>query len=216
MATEPALIQVRDALAGEPEALRRLVQDLTPVIQARVARVLLRSVAATTGRNVRQEVEDLTQEVFLTLFDDGSKVLASWQPERGLSLSNFVGLVAERQAISILRSGKRSPWKEDPTFGDELDEPDPGKGPEEVAASRQELRSLLDRLRESLSPLGWRLFELLFVQELPLQEVAASTGLSADAIYAWRSRLRKLALRLHPETSESAASARRPSVEGGR
>ncbi|HEX4953752.1 MAG TPA: sigma-70 family RNA polymerase sigma factor [Thermoanaerobaculia bacterium] len=216
MATEPVLIEVRGALAGDPEALRHLVQGLTPVIQARVARVLLRSVVATTGRNVRQEVEDLTQEVFLTLFDNESRVLASWQPERGLSLANFVGLVAERQAISILRSGKRSPWKEDPTFADELDEPDPARGPEEVAASRQELGQLLDRLREALSPLGWQLFELLFVEELPLPAVAERTGLSADAIYAWRSRLRKLAQRLAGETSETAGSARRPSMGGGR
>ena len=47
----------------------------------------------SAGRDIRQEVEDLSQEVFLQLFAEGGRVLATWQPERGLTLLNFVGLV---------------------------------------------------------------------------------------------------------------------------
>ena len=106
--------EVQAALAGSEAAQTRLVRTLTPVIQSRVARGLfLWCTGSAAGRNVRQEVEDFTQKIFLHLFDDGGKVLLSWQPERGLSFLNFIGLVAERQTASILRSGKRSPWKED-------------------------------------------------------------------------------------------------------
>ncbi len=204
------LEEVERALAGDQAALTRLVDDLTPVIQARVARVLLlRRQGASAGRDVRQEVEDLTQEVFLILFDDGGKVLRGWSPERGLSLRNFAGLVAERRTVSILRSGKRSPWKEDPTFAEELDEPAPTPGPEAAAASRETLRLLLHRLTEELSPLGRQLFELLFLQELPVREVIDRTGMSSDAIYAWRSRLRRLARRILADLSETATAARR-------
>jgi len=48
---------------------------------------------SAAGRDVRQEVADLIQEVFMALFADDARVLRSWQPERGLSLDNFVGLV---------------------------------------------------------------------------------------------------------------------------
>ena len=48
-------------------------------------------------------------------------------------------------------------------------------------------------MREALSPQGWHLFELLYMQEMEVSEVCAATGLSADAVYAWRSRLRRTA-----------------------
>lgn len=202
---------VQSALAGDEPALTRLVRALTPVIQSRVARgLLLRRTGTAAGRDVRQEVEDLTQEIFLLLFADSGKVLRSWQPERGLSLLNFVGLVAERQTASILRSGKRSPWKEDPTLPEGFDPAAPESGPEEITASREQFRLLLDRLTEELSPLGRHLFDLLFLRELPLEEVTRQTNLSPDAVYAWRSRLRRLVRRLLEEMSENHLDSRRP------
>ncbi|HVT58403.1 MAG TPA: sigma-70 family RNA polymerase sigma factor [Thermoanaerobaculia bacterium] len=202
--------QLRRALAGDEAELNRLVGALAPVVQARVARCLLRwRIGPAAGRSVRQEVEDLTQEVFLQLFADQGRVLRSWQPERGLTLPNFVGLVAERQTTSVLRSGRRSPWKEDPTLPERLDAPAEDGGPERVAASREELRLLLQRLTEELSPLGRNLFDLLFLQELSLTEVARRTGLSNDAVYAWRSRLRRLARRLQTELAMSESGGKR-------
>jgi RNA polymerase sigma factor (sigma-70 family) len=209
-------LEVGPALAGDEAALTRLVQVLTPVIQSRVARsLLLRRAGRAAGRDIRQEVEDLTQEIFLLLFADNGKVLRSWQPERGLSLLNFVGLVAERQTASVLRSGKRSPWKEDPTLPEDLDQVAPESGPEEIAASREQLKRLLQRLTEELTPLGRHLFDLLFLRELPCEEVTRQTGMSPDAVYAWRSRLRRLARRLLDETSENRLDPRTP-VRGRR
>lgn len=203
--------EVRRALAGEEPALTRLVRMLTPIIQSRVARgLLLRRTGTAAGRNIRQEVEDLTQEIFLLLFADGGKVLRSWQPERGLSLLNFVGLVAERQTASILRNGKRSPWKEDPTLPEDFTQASPESGPEEITASREQLKLLLHRLTEELSPLGRHLFDLLFLRELPAEEVVQRTGMSRDAVYAWRSRLRRLAGRLLNEMSDNQLEERRP------
>lgn len=203
--------ELEAALAGNEPALTRLVQTLTPVIQSRVARgLLLRRTGTASGRDIRQEVEDLTQEIFLLLFAEDGKVLRSWQPERGLSLLNFVGLVAERQTASILRSGKRSPWKEDPMLAEDLDQAAPESGPEEIAASREQLKLLLHRLTEELTPLGRHLFDLLFLRELPFEEVTRQTGMSPDAVYAWRSRLRRLARRLLAETSENSLDPRTP------
>ncbi len=202
--------ELRSALGGDETALTRLVQILTPVIQSRVARgLLLRRTGLAAGRDLRQEVEDFVQEIFLVLFADGGKVLRGWQPERGLSFLNFVGLVAERQTASILRSGKRSPWKEDPTLTEDLEQAAPESGPEEIAASREQLKVLLHRLTEELSPLGRHLFDLLFLRELSLDEIVAQTGLSPDAVYAWRSRLRRLARRLLAEKAEKSENAPR-------
>jgi RNA polymerase sigma-70 factor, ECF subfamily len=204
MATDTDSTLVEQALAGGQAALSRLVDRLTPIIQARAARCLLRA-GRGAGPRLRQELKDLVQQVFLALFDQGGRILSSWDPGRGLSFDNFVGLVAERQVFSILRSGKRDPWKEDPTLVDEMDGPSDAPDPEQLAASREELEQLLARLRETLSPLGWHLFDLLYLQERSVEEVEKATGLSADAVYAWRSRLRKLARRLLGDrVSESA------------
>ena len=95
---------------------------LTPVIQARVARTLLAHRSRLAGgRDVRQEVEDLSQDVFLALFDRDGHVLRSWEPERGLSLENFVGLVAERQVLSFLRSAGAIPGRRTLSLAEELE-----------------------------------------------------------------------------------------------
>jgi DNA-directed RNA polymerase specialized sigma24 family protein len=191
--SNPLLAVVQSTLLGRPEAARRLVDQLYPVVQARVVRVLHRT-GRTAARNARQEADDLVQEVFTALFDRDGRALRAWDPARGLSLDNFVGLLAERCTVSILRSGRRSPFTEDPTADADLDaHAEPTSSPEPAALSRDLLVALLDRLRQALSPIGMRVFELLFVEERPVEEVTAMMKMSPDAVYAWRSRLRKLA-----------------------
>jgi DNA-directed RNA polymerase specialized sigma24 family protein len=198
--------RVHSALAGDPAAVHWLVAHLSPVIQARVARALLRRAAG--GRSTRQEVEDMTQEVFVALFENDGKVLRSWEPERGMSLANFTGLVAERQVAAILRSGRRSPWTEDPTLSDELDRPgDDVPGPEDLVASQELLAVLLDGVRAALSPKGLDLFERLYLREESVEAVCAATGMSPDAVYAWRSRLGKLVRTLAAEAMSDSRAA---------
>jgi RNA polymerase sigma-70 factor (ECF subfamily) len=214
--------QLRKALKGDEVALDRLVDLLTPVIQARVARKLLARAGQAAGRSIRQEVEDLTQEVFLALFDNDAKTLRAWDPDKGLSLKNFVGLVADRQAVSILRTGKRSPWTEEPTLDEELDLKSSGEraeppGPEHLVASREALATTLERLAEQTSPLGQTLFGLLFVEELTVPEITRRMRMTPEAVYAWRSRLSRLAHRIFEEVvSETAPAARNPEEAGTR
>ncbi|HEY0711028.1 MAG TPA: hypothetical protein VGF45_00020, partial [Polyangia bacterium] len=175
-----------------------------PSVQARVGAALLRRRGQARGRNLRTEAEDLSQEVFVALFDQGGRVLKSWQPERGLSLKGFIGLVAEREAGAILRTGKRSPFTDEPTLDDSLHETmnRPGRGPGgqptqsplgDVIETRDLLEEVVERLRERLSPQGFWLFELLYVDERSIDEACAITKLSPEALYAWRSRIGKLA-----------------------
>lgn len=207
--TEGTSELVERALARDGDALRSLVDLLAPVIQARVARALLRRAAAASGRNIRQEVEDLTQDVFAALFAERGKALRAWEPGRGLSLVNFVGFVAERQVASILRTTRRSPWTEDPTLMEELDAPSEDASVELKVESQQMLLALLDRLREELSPLGLSLFDQLFIQQRSVPEVCEQMGMSRDAVYAWQSRLGKLSRKLGAElVSDSEASPR--------
>jgi RNA polymerase sigma-70 factor (ECF subfamily) len=203
---------VNAAIAGDRAAVQRLVACLTPVIQARVARCVLRY--RPGGGHVRQDVDDLSQDVFLRLFEEQGRVLKTWDPGRGLSLENFAGLVAERLAISSLRTGKRNPWREDAAEDAVLAAVPSGEAtPAEEVASADFMGSLYERLRETLTPLGMQLFNLLYVEERSVEEVCAATALSADAVYAWRSRLRRTAQGLCRQLlSETAPAARTPDV----
>ena len=200
------------ALAGDSAAARELVGTVIPVVQVRVARVLARR-RGGSARDVRQEVADLTQEVFAALFEHDARVLRAWDPARGLSLASFCGLVAEREAASILRSGRRSPWKEDATAAEDL-ERDAGAAvdAERGVSSREQLERIAERLREELSPRGLELFQRLVVEEEPVETVCKSTGMTPDAVYAWRSRIGKLARKSRSSSARVSRASTRTSV----
>ena len=198
---------VNEALAGDLSAMRRLVDQLAPVVHARVGRVLVAFGASRHSRDIRQDVEDLTQEVFAELFEDDARVLRSWHVERGASLQGFVALVAQRYAISRLRSRKRQSWNElSRVAPDDVDQ-DPvalDPSPEAVVASREVLEEVIRQLRKELSPKGDALFRLLILEQRPHAEVVERTGLSSEAVYMWRSLLvksaRKIAEKISLET----------------
>jgi RNA polymerase sigma-70 factor (ECF subfamily) len=203
---------VRAALAGDASAVERMVAAMTPIVQARVARALLRR-SGSHGRDIQQEVADLTQEVFASLFSDDAKALRAWDPALGLSLANYVGLLAQRKVASIMRVRQRSPWN-DEVASDRLDgsAPAPEQAPDAQAGSRELLQHLLARLQASLSPRGLELFYRLYVDEQSIEDVCAQTGLTADAVYQWKSRLGKAARttleELQRESQPPAASMR--------
>jgi RNA polymerase sigma factor (sigma-70 family) len=212
---ELAIALVRDALAGDRRALAAFVGEMTPVIQVRVVRALLRRRASADGRDIRQEVEDLTQDVFGALFAHGGRALRAWDPDRGLSLANFVGLIADRHAASTLRSGRKNPWRDRPQELDELESAAPPvTSAEPQVASRRALERLLDRMREALSPRGLELFQRLYVEQEPIDEVAAAMGMTREAIYAWRNRVGKLLRSFSQEIAEEGDHA--PLDQAGR
>jgi RNA polymerase sigma-70 factor (ECF subfamily) len=207
------IADIERVLAGEPTALKAFVRELTPVIQARVAKALFVQRHRAVGRDVRQEVEDLTQELFVVLFADRGAVLRHWDPEKGLSLKNFVGLVTERQVRAILCTGKRCPWTEDPTLDVELVAEADRRAeasvrirvdePEQRFASAEVLHVVLERLEQQLSPLGMRLFQLLVLEEHEVEKVCAQMSMKRDAVYAWRSRLARLAREIYAEVTRN-------------
>lgn len=195
MSTKSADLSAADlnrALAGDDVALGDLIDRATPIIHVRVARAILRRQRSSQQAQLRQEVEDLIQEVLTALFANDARVLRNWDPDKGLSLANYIGLVAERLTSSVLQSGKKT-WPAELMATESLDRPANDRDPEQRAASRQELQQVLHSLRQELSTQGFEMFQLLFVEELSIAGIRQRTGMSDDAIYAWRSRLRKRA-----------------------
>lgn len=201
------------ALAGDRAALDALLQKLAPIVQARAARILARR-RGSSGRDARQELFDMVQEVFLSLLDDDAKALRSWQKERGLSLENFVGLIAERQVASIMRTGKRSPWKDEPTEGEALElRAGSAESHADAVASRELVLAMVDRLREELTPRMLHVFYALWVHEVSVPQLCEETGMTPEAVYMARNRIAKRARAIAEELLGSDASPRTPSKE---
>ena len=194
------------ALGGDAKELRALIAEWTPIIQARVARVLLRGGGASRGALLRRDVEDMVQGVFESLFANDGRVLRNWDPGAGLALTGWVAMIAEREAISAVRTKKRNPMTEAPTDADTLDRRESGVASmERDVDSRSYVRELYARLAKELSPQGLEMFRALFVEEAEVEDICARLSTTADAVYAWRSRIRKAAARIADELRAEGA-----------
>lgn len=211
---------LRRVLAGDAAALRAMVTRLSPILEVRVLRALRRGRAGQAQRReAPQEIEDMVQETFLSLLDDDARALRAWKAELGLSFENFAGLIAERQVASILRSGRRSPWKEEPTEDVGLEASMPtADGPEARIASREIFQAVLAGLRDELSPRGLMLFEVIVVEQRAVEDVCRDFDMNTEAVYAWRSRLLKRARAIAAaleSTEPPSAEGRSPRMPGG-
>ncbi|WP_437571840.1 RNA polymerase sigma factor [Sorangium sp. So ce542] len=199
------------ALGGEIQSLRAVIAALTPVIHARVGRALHRRFARSAG-GADDRLDDLVQDVFVELFRDGSRALRAWDPARGLSLANWVGLIAEQRVAAALRRWRRHPeaaalpLDDAPEEGARSDD-----DPEARVLARDALERPLGLLRAELSPLGRELLEALLIEEEPIAAVCARTGMSTAAVQAWSSRLKRRLAEL-----AAGGGRRAPSAPGGR
>jgi RNA polymerase sigma factor (sigma-70 family) len=198
---ERALIE--EALSGSTLALQQLVRLLQPVIHVRAARVLSRY-APQMNVVARQEIADMTQEVFTALFANQGRILRDWDPRRGASLKNFIGLVAERHVSALLRSKQRMPLD---AASPDVEASHESISPERRLISQQTLSSVLQRLRSAVSPLGFQIFVQLYVEERSVAEVSESDGLTVAALHQWQSRLRKTASEILADLQRDEPSA---------
>src|SRR5690349_14135258 len=167
---------VERALGGNRKALEELVKLLTPVIQARAARVVWKYRGATEP--LRQDVHDATQDVFAKLFAENGKILRDWDPGRGLSLRNFVGLVAIRQVLSKRRANGATMEATESIDTAVLPMVPPGL-PESRLCDVDLVVKLLERFRGALSALGFEIFERLYLREQTTEQIEQDLGLSA-------------------------------------
>jgi RNA polymerase sigma-70 factor (ECF subfamily) len=193
------------ALDGDAAAMRALVQRIEPIVRVRAGRALYRRRREARGRDLRGEMEDFVQEVFAALFAKGGKALRAWEPERGLPFDRFVGFLAEREVNAVLRTGRRSPWTEDPTMDDKLHHlSGAAESHQRRVESREMLALVAARMQERLSPLGLHYFQRLFVEQRPVAAVASECGVSTDSLYAWRSRLGRVLRSIRAELAEAS------------
>jgi len=190
--------RIHEILDGDRAALTELVCEVLASIKVEVAVSLFRR-ARSQGRDPRQEVNDFSHEILISLLADRGRVLRLWDPERGHSLAGFVRMITRQRLSRILQGHRGNPWGDEPTDDAALEpllEPDAN---DRILESREELRILLERLRARLSERGYLLFCRIYVDQRPIIEVAAEFGMTRQAVDAWNTRARNLARRLAAE-----------------
>lgn len=195
-------VLLRRWLGGDESARRDLAAALIDAIQREVSMVLGRR-ARDSGRDPRQEVLDLVQDVLVCLFERDGLELRRWDPARGRSLRSFVRLIARRRVARVLGQRRGNPWAETPI---EISDGDPDDRPLERLEHRASLDELLDRLYAQMDTRDAELFEMLFVDELDNDEVGRRMGMTSGAINAWRYRMRKLARAIEARIDAAAAN----------
>ena len=150
------------AQAGDSRAYDRLLRDCLPLLRA-IAR---RRIAD------RHEAEDAVQDTLLTIH----RMRATYDPNR--PLRPWIAAIAERRCVDRLRRRGRGAGREAPLddHADVLAAP-AGETGEERIAGRQ-LREAVAELPESQRT-ALRLAKL---EDLPLAEAAARSGLSVGAL----------------------------------
>ncbi|MEM6993007.1 MAG: sigma-70 family RNA polymerase sigma factor [Myxococcota bacterium] len=193
---------VADALAGDPARQRDLSSRLLDSVQREVAFSLSRR-GAIGGRDLRQELRDLVQEILVGLFSDDGRELRRWDPTRGRSLDSFVRLVARRRVARALQRPARDPVV---AAVDAIGDHDAGDDSALLRRleDRQVLDSVLQALFARMTERDHELFELLYVDQSEPEIVATQMGMSRGAVNAWSYRMRKLARAVSLEQESSA------------
>lgn len=178
---------VQRLLQGDAAARKDVILRLEPIVRRRVARVLERQ-----GFAGSYDSSDLLQDVMILLLEKQDRILGLWDPARGLSLESFIGLVAQRTAATILRSGRKTGWAEQATEGTMLIRQADLVTPEVHLAQMEELHLIMQRVRARLSPRGLALFDAVLDSPEAVERLRTQYRMSAAALHSFRSRLRTM------------------------
>ncbi|MEQ1505158.1 MAG: hypothetical protein ABMB14_23185, partial [Myxococcota bacterium] len=168
----------------------RLVERLTPAIQARVVRAFLRFGWWRVQAQLAERTRDQVQVVWAKLFENEARVLRAWREDGGLSLEGWVGRFAALRTRDAVRDMGRQPCTEGQpppeSFGFRAED----GSPEDQQAARELWRKARESVMSESSELGRTMFELLLDQDLSMEEIQERTNMTPNTVQQWRSRIR--------------------------
>ena len=197
---------IQRCIAGEPGTRDEFVTEYSGLIRFAIAAVLRHRGIQL----LREEIDDLTHNVIVSLFDRDCRKLKMYEGRNQASFATFVRVCATRLTLDHLRAlGRRPQIAPDQQSGDDArdvlaDTPDAALGPEEQASISEDLLTLR-RLVAELSPREQLLVRLHFVEGLDIPDVARALGVSENATHVLKSRLRaKLRGQMRAEAGDHA------------
>lgn len=142
-------------------------------------------------------VDDLHQEVFLSLIDDNFRKLRTFKWERNCSLATWLGVVTRNLVLNFIRTDTK--YKSiTKSIDEEIDEEKESSLKDIIKDESPSIKekmdkestvNLLNRHLEKLNITEGTILEMFYVQDLPLEEIARVLGKSEDAVFMQKKRL---------------------------
>ncbi len=180
-------------LSGDKKAWDQLVEKYSKLVYNRI----YRNLEAKGWTPERHLVEDLFQEVFLTVLKDDFKKLRQFGWKNDCSFSTWFSVVVNNLVLDFIpKESKKINKTEsihkklDPESKETLlDTLKDESANIRDTLSKQEITHLLKEVIDTLDEEDRTLLDLFFYQELPFEAIATLTGKSIDALYMQKKRL---------------------------
>jgi RNA polymerase sigma-70 factor, ECF subfamily len=170
-------------LSGDSRASKRFVQCYTPVIEARVRRILF----GARGRVAEDDIQDMVGEIWVSLLDNDMRPLRRFNPNRQIKVSTWVGLLARNKTIDKLRTTHgRTISMEDFNGGHEP--PSPSPLPHELL-ERHEYRAMASEAVSQLNPEDQHFMKAWYSEEIEPEQLAVMFGIAIGTVYSRRFKI---------------------------
>jgi RNA polymerase sigma-70 factor (ECF subfamily) len=127
-------------------------------------------------------VEDLFQEIFLSIVKDDSALLRRFRGDRGCTLASWLRMIATRRTIDHLRRSNKPPNSLEASAANlAIDESKDERTDDQLQLLTQAIAKLQPRERI--------LVDLVFRKNLPAQDVASILHISVGSVYTQKSRI---------------------------
>ena len=196
---EIAKPQAGEGHREEATRARRSWRDLVPLLEAPIRQGVWRALQVFVGEATPDQVEDLVQDVYCRLLEDGARRLRFFRGSHGPELTCYVRLTARRVVLDHIRAAnalkrgghlmKTAPLGEDPA--------DSGPTPEEQAMISEARQEFLRGCRRAVGPRNadrdLAILELIYLEGWTSREVAYSwpEPLSVSSVDSLVFRVRK-------------------------
>lgn len=165
-------------------------------LMARYEPVVWRAVIGRLSHIAQQDQEEVVANTFIALLKENGALLRRYDRALGLSPESYI----RRQALLQCSTRRRTlgadkrrhevplqPIDDDGNVRDVI--PDPTLNVEHRLVEASHWQELLTLFKSTLSPALMLAFELIFIRELELEEVARTLGCSMDVVYQRKKRL---------------------------
>ena len=157
--------------------------------QKRYDRLVLRCITKVTKGFSSVSVDDVREiyaQLYLSLCSNERAKLRSFDPERGSSLSSYIGMLAIHCAYDWLRAVRREPQREAMAAAEELtsDLPDPYQ-----ATVQLERAELAARVMQGFSERDRVFATLYFGEGMDPNEIARSMKISVKTVYSKKHKI---------------------------
>ena len=174
--TESELL--KGCISGDKESWSLFVKQYNKLIYHTIYKTLRVNGQPTDP----EDVNDLFQEVFTSFCENDCKKLRAFDPQKGVKLSSWLRMIAVRMTIDHLRKSK-------PVASLDALPVEPSQAGGQEGLLDDESLKLLGEVIEHLSTKDKLLIELLYMKELPAEEVAQILNISAGALYTRKNRV---------------------------